>query len=70
MRRAGSCRTGKTVREKDGKPLELELFYEKSDQVLKPMAETLQSEWGAIGVKLNITGLEITEHKRFRASGF
>ncbi|MEW9699403.1 nickel ABC transporter substrate-binding protein [Paenibacillus sp. SI8] len=62
---------GKTVREKDGKPLELELLYEKSDQVLKPMAETLQSEWGAIGVKLNITSLEITEQvKRLRSADF
>ena len=35
------------------------------------MAETLQAEWGAIGVKLNITGLELTETiKRFRASDF
>ncbi|WP_248924976.1 nickel ABC transporter substrate-binding protein [Paenibacillus hamazuiensis] len=62
---------GKTVREKDGKPLELELLYEKSDQVQKPMAETLQAEWGAIGVKLNIKSLEITEHvKRLRAADF
>jgi nickel transport system substrate-binding protein len=62
---------GKTVREKDGKPLELELLYEKSDQIQKPMAETLQSEWGAMGVKLKITGLEITEQvKRFRANDF
>lgn len=62
---------GKTVREKNGKPLELELTFEKSDQILKPMAETLQSEWAAIGVKLNITGLELTEQiKRFRAKQF
>ncbi|MDQ0902730.1 MULTISPECIES: nickel ABC transporter substrate-binding protein [unclassified Paenibacillus] len=62
---------GKTVREKDGKPLELELLYEKSDQVQKPMAETLQAEWGAIGVKLNITSLELTAQiKRLRAADF
>lgn len=62
---------GKTVREKDGKPLELELNFEKSDQILKPMAETLQAEWAAIGVKLNINGLELTEQiKRFRAKQF
>ncbi|UUZ94065.1 nickel ABC transporter substrate-binding protein [Paenibacillus sp. P25] len=62
---------GKTVREKDGKPLQLELIYEKSEQVQKPMAETLQAEWAAIGVKLNITGLELTEQvKRFRANDF
>ncbi|MDF2647472.1 MAG: nickel transporter, nickel/metallophore periplasmic binding protein, partial [Paenibacillus sp.] len=62
---------GKTVREKNGKALELELIYEKSDQVQKPMAETLQSEWGAIGVKLNITGLDLaTQVKRTRAADF
>lgn len=62
---------GKAVREKDGKPLELELIFEKSDQVLKPMAETLQAEWAAIGVQLNLTGLELTELiKRFRAKQF
>ncbi|QYR21997.1 nickel ABC transporter substrate-binding protein [Paenibacillus sp. sptzw28] len=62
---------GKTVREKDGKPLELELIYEKAEQIQKPMAETLQAEWAAIGVKLNITGLELTEQiKRFRANDF
>ncbi|GLI08215.1 nickel ABC transporter, nickel/metallophore periplasmic binding protein [Paenibacillus tyrfis] len=62
---------GKTVREKDGKLLELELLYEKSDQVQKPMAETLQAEWGAIGVKLNIKSLELTEHvKRLRSADF
>lgn len=62
---------GKAVREKDGKQLEVELIYEKSDQVIKPMAETLQAEWGAIGVKLNITGIELTEQiKRFRAGQF
>ncbi|TCM99426.1 nickel transport system substrate-binding protein [Paenibacillus sp. BK033] len=62
---------GKSVREKDGQPLEVELIYEKSDQIIKPMAETLQAEWAAIGVKLNITGLELTEQvKRFRAGQF
>lgn len=62
---------GKTVREKDGKPLELELIYEKAEQIQKPMAETLQAEWASIGVKLNITGLELTEQvKRFRANDF
>ncbi|MGM0881746.1 MAG: nickel ABC transporter substrate-binding protein [Bacillota bacterium] len=62
---------GNTVREKDGKPLELELIYEKAEQIQKPMAETLQAEWAAIGVKLNITGLELTEQvKRFRANDF
>lgn len=62
---------GKSVREKDGNPLEVELIFEKSDQIIKPMAETLQAEWAAIGVKLNITGLELTEQiKRFRAGQF
>ncbi|MBD2871889.1 nickel ABC transporter substrate-binding protein [Paenibacillus arenilitoris] len=62
---------GKSVREKNGKPLEVELIYEKTDQIIKPMAETLQAEWAGIGVKLNLSGLELTEQiKRFRAGQF
>ncbi|WNC12272.1 nickel ABC transporter substrate-binding protein [Brevibacillus brevis] len=60
---------GKTVREKDGLPLELELIYDKTDPIQKAMAETLQAEWGAIGVKLNITGLELTAQIKRRKAG-
>ncbi|HZG79167.1 MAG TPA: nickel ABC transporter substrate-binding protein [Brevibacillus sp.] len=60
---------GKTVREKDGKPLELELIYDKTDPIQKAMAETMQAEWGAIGVKLNITGLELTVQIKRRKAG-
>ncbi|MBU7318227.1 nickel ABC transporter substrate-binding protein [Paenibacillus oleatilyticus] len=62
---------GKTVREKDGKALELELLYEKADLTQKAMAETLQAEWSAIGVKLNITGVELTVYiQRRKANQF
>ncbi|MGP7818662.1 nickel ABC transporter substrate-binding protein [Niallia sp. 01092] len=63
--------SGKTIREKDGKTLELELMYEKSDPIQKAMAETLQAEWATIGIKLNITGVELTvQIKRFKENNF
>ncbi|MDI5791371.1 hypothetical protein PO124_32125 [Bacillus licheniformis] len=35
------------------------------------MAETLQAEWAAIGVKLNLEGVELaTQVKRFKANEF
>ncbi|WP_078412895.1 nickel ABC transporter substrate-binding protein [Priestia abyssalis] len=62
---------GKTVREKDGQPLEVELMYDSAESIQKAMAETLQSEWAAIGVKLNIVGVELTEQiQRFKANEF
>ncbi|WP_284646331.1 nickel ABC transporter substrate-binding protein [Paenibacillus silviterrae] len=62
---------GKTVREKDGKALELELLYDKADLTQKSMAETLQAEWSAIGVKLKITGVELTVYiQRRKANEF
>ncbi|MBC5921326.1 nickel ABC transporter substrate-binding protein, partial [Bacillus pumilus] len=41
---------GKTVREKDGKTLEFSMMYDSAESIQKAMAETLQAEWGAIGV--------------------
>lgn len=62
---------GKTVREKDGQPLEVELMYDSAESIQKTMAETLQAEWGAIGVKLNIVGVELTEQiQRFKDNKF
>ena len=62
---------GKTVREKDGQPLEIELMYDTAESIQKTMAETLQSEWATLGVKLNIVGVELTEQiKRFKADEF
>ncbi len=62
---------GKNVREKDGKALELELMYDKSNQIQKAMAEALQAEWAMIGVKLNITGVELAvQVKRFGENDF
>lgn len=60
---------GKTVREKNGQPLELELIYDKTDPIQRAMAETVQAEWGAIGVKLNITGVELTVQIKRRKAG-
>lgn len=62
---------GKTVREKDGKALELELIYDKADLTQKAMAETLQAEWSTIGVDLKITGVELTVYiQRRKANDF
>ncbi|WP_163141694.1 nickel ABC transporter substrate-binding protein [Bacillus sp. 22-7] len=62
---------GKNVREKDGKPLEIELMYNSAESIQKTMAEILQSEWAGLGVKLNIVGVELTTQvERFKANEF
>ncbi|OLS40095.1 nickel ABC transporter substrate-binding protein [Bacillus sp. MRMR6] len=62
---------GKAIREKDGKPLEIELMYNSAEVIQKTMAETLQSEWAGLGVKLNIAGVELTTQvERFKANEF
>jgi len=62
---------GKDIREKDGQPLEIELMYNSAESIQKTMAETLQSEWAGIGVKLNIAGVELTTQvERFKANEF
>jgi len=62
---------GKTIREKDGKPLEVEMMYDSAESIQKAMAETLQSEWAAIGVKLNIVGVELAvQVQRFKDNKF
>lgn len=62
---------GKAVREKDGQSLEVDLMYDSAESIQKTMAETLQAEWGAIGVKLNIVGVELTEQiQRFKDNKF
>jgi nickel transport system substrate-binding protein len=62
---------GKTVREKDGKLLEIDLMYDSAESIQKAMAETLQSEWAAIGVKLNIEGVELPDQvQRFKDNKF
>ena len=62
---------GKTIREKDGQLLEVELMYDSAEAIQKTMAEVLQSEWAGIGVKLNIVGVELTEQvQRFKDNKF
>ncbi|AQX56495.1 nickel ABC transporter substrate-binding protein [Priestia flexa] len=62
---------GKEVREKDGQPLEVELMYDSAENIQKTMAETLQAEWAALGVKLNIIGVELAEQvQRFKGNEF
>ncbi|MBP3953015.1 nickel ABC transporter substrate-binding protein [Bacillus suaedae] len=62
---------GKDIREKDGQTLEFELMYDSAESIQKLMAETLQSEWLGLGVKLNIVGVELTTQvERFKANEF
>ncbi|WP_458119867.1 nickel ABC transporter substrate-binding protein [Paenibacillus sp. Z6-24] len=62
---------GGTVREKDGQPLEFDMIFDKTDPIQKAMAETIQAEWSALGVKVNLTGLELTvQIKRLKANDF
>jgi len=62
---------GGTVREKDGQPLEFEMIFDKTDPIQKSMAETIQAEWSQLGVKVNLTGLELTvQIKRLKANDF
>lgn len=62
---------GKNVREKDGKLLEIELMFNSAESIQKTMAETLQSEWAGLGVKLNIVGVELTTQvERFKKNQF
>jgi nickel transport system substrate-binding protein len=62
---------GKDIREKDGKQLEIELMFNSAESIQKTMAETLQSEWAGIGVKLNIAGVELTTQvERFKKNEF
>ncbi|MEH6947154.1 nickel ABC transporter substrate-binding protein [Bacillus sp. JJ634] len=62
---------GKNVREKDGKLLEVELMYDSAESIQKAMAETLQAEWAALGVKLNIAGVELpVQVQRFKGNDF
>jgi nickel transport system substrate-binding protein len=62
---------GTDIREKDGTPLEIELMYSSSEEIQKTMAQTLQSEWAKLGVKLNIVGVELTTQvERFKDNEF
>ncbi|WP_347552925.1 nickel ABC transporter substrate-binding protein (plasmid) [Pseudalkalibacillus hwajinpoensis] len=62
---------GKDIREKDGKPLEIELMYNSAESIQKTMAQALQSEWAKIGVQLNLDGVELTTQvERFGENEF
>ncbi|MBB6674679.1 nickel ABC transporter substrate-binding protein [Cohnella nanjingensis] len=62
---------GKTIREKDGKPLEIELVYMGDDEVEKPMSTAIQSDLKQIGVQVKLTGLERQlRNKRMEAADF
>lgn len=60
-----------TAREKDGKKLEIEMMYAATDTIQKTMAETMQSEWAALGINVNLVSEELANQvKRFKGDDF
>ena len=57
------------VRMKDGKPLELSLLYNSDSVTEKTISEYLQSEYGKLGIRLNITGEEEQSYRDKMKSG-
>lgn len=55
---AGWVMGSQNVREKDGKSMELSLLYNSDSVTEKTIAEYLQSEYGKLGIKLDIKGEE------------
>lgn len=59
------------ILEKDGKKLELELLYNSDSVTEKNISEYLQSEYQALGIKLNIHGEEEQSYRdRMKAGNF
>ncbi|MBQ7479545.1 MAG: nickel ABC transporter substrate-binding protein [Selenomonadaceae bacterium] len=59
------------VRMKDGKPLEIALLYNSDSVTEKTISEYLQSEFGKLGVKLNISGEEEQSYRdKMKAGNF
>lgn len=51
--------SGKTVREKDGKQLELKFTYIATEAVQKAIAETIQGELAKIGIRVQLEGTDV-----------
>lgn len=49
---------GKAFREKDGKPLQLELMFISSDNIQKAIAEFIQGDYRKMGIDVKLTGQE------------
>ncbi|MBM7702363.1 staphylopine-dependent metal ABC transporter substrate-binding lipoprotein [Metabacillus iocasae] len=60
---------GQSVREKDGKPLAMELYYDANSPSQKAQAEFIQSSVKEVGIELDILGEESTSIANRRATG-
>lgn len=60
---------GKQIREKDGKPLELDFAYVSDDNVQKAVAEAMQGEYSKLGIKVNLVGSEYQSHVEKQKNG-
>lgn len=58
-----------SVREKDGKKLEMELYYDSNSPSQKAQAEFIQGSLKEIGINLELTGEESTSIANRRATG-
>ncbi len=66
---AGWAKGGDGIREKQGKKMELDLLYNSDSVTEKMISEYLQSEYGKIGIKLNIHGEEEQSYRDKMKSG-
>ncbi|MQH38890.1 nickel ABC transporter, nickel/metallophore periplasmic binding protein, partial [Escherichia coli] len=57
------------VRQKDGKNLEMAMYYDKGSSSQKEQAEYLQAEFKKMGIKLNINGETSDKIAERRTSG-
>ncbi|KEO82853.1 nickel ABC transporter substrate-binding protein [Tumebacillus flagellatus] len=60
---------GKSVREKEGQPLSLDLGYDSGDQVQKTIAEFTQGNLSKLGIQVNLIGEEYQTHVKRQMSG-
>lgn len=60
---------GRTVREKNGKPLLMKLYYDRNSSSQKTQAELIQFEMKEIGMQLDLAGEESSSIANRRATG-
>jgi len=69
LEESGWVMGSQNVREKDGKPLKLTLLYNSDSVTEKTIAEYLQSEYGKLGIGLEIKGEEEQSYRDNMKSG-
>lgn len=68
---AGWTKGADGIRTKDGRALELNLLYNSDSVTEKSISEYLQSEYSAVGIKLNISGEEEQSYRdKMKAGNF